>query len=392
MAHLTAQQALARLMDGGRRRVKGSAPTLVGELDGVYMFSNGIVSPADDQLNPILGYTDEEMSGSIPPSMAAWLAGYSLEVTALQGLTMEQEPMVAKAKAKAESRKSVPILVNAKWAQTAPFNQNLTIGGSKCMAGCVAIALAQILYCWGAQRGVVRGCMETPDYDTSEGWEVMSLPPITAFDYSHMTATKPTTKAAKAAVAQLVEYVGKALQSDYKPKSTGAVSTNVAPTLINYLRMGKGVTFVQSSKVGAIKFDQLLYNEVAAGRPVYMDGAIAANSTAGHAFVCDGYDADNDLYHFNWGWGGGYNGWFALSALTPYNRNYSFRKEAVVGINPASAIPGDVNGDGSVSVTDVMASVSLRNSGGYDAQADLNYDGKVDKDDITAITDKVLGK
>jgi hypothetical protein len=39
-----------------------------------------------------------------------------------------------------------------------------------------------------------------------------------------------------------------------------------------------------------------------------------------------------------------------------------------------------------------MAAVSLRNSGGYDPQADLNYDGKVDKDDIQAITDKILGK
>ena len=33
-----------------------------------------------------------------------------------------------------------------------------------------------------------------------------------------------------------------------------------------------------------------------------------------HAFICDGYD-DNGLFHFNWGWSGSHNGFFAMSAL-----------------------------------------------------------------------------
>ena len=397
MGRITAQEALARISSDGRRKSKGAAPSQVRDCGGVYVFSNGLVAPADDELPPVLGYTDGETGGSIPPSMLNWLEGYNLEVSVLQGMSLPIEEASSKAKAKAAPRESIPALIKARWAQTAPYNQNIIVGGKKCVAGCCAIAVAQILYYWGVQgrngRTYRRGCMATPGYKTmTNGDEVAALPPVTSFAYDTMTATKPTSKASKASVAQLVEYVGKAMQSDYKPSSTGAMSTLIAPALKDYLRMGSTVRFIQSSKVGTKAFEQLIYDEICAGRPVYMDGAISAKSTAGHAFVCDGYDSANDLYHFNWGWGGSYNGWFAMSALTPYNRNYSFRKEAVIGIDPTTNVPGDLNGDGSISVTDVMQAVRLRNSGGYDERADVNYDGKVDKEDIDRMRDMVLGK
>ena len=32
-----------------------------------------------------------------------------------------------------------------------------------------------------------------------------------------------------------------------------------------------------------------------------------------HAYVCDGYQSDGNLFHFNWGWGGNSNGYFFIS-------------------------------------------------------------------------------
>jgi surface protein len=57
-------------------------------------------------------------------------------------------------------------------------------------------------------------------------------------------------------------------------------------------------------------------------------------SGGNHAFVCDGYDAENDQFHFNWGWNGRYDGWFAMDALNPGGRDYSSKKSAIVGIQP----------------------------------------------------------
>jgi len=61
------------------------------------------------------------------------------------------------------------------------------------------------------------------------------------------------------------------------------------------------------------------------------------------AVVCDGYDA-NDFFHFNWGWGGYYDGYFAIDALDPGGTGigggsggYNSGHQAVIGIKPPDA-------------------------------------------------------
>ena len=57
----------------------------------------------------------------------------------------------------------------------------------------------------------------------------------------------------------------------------------------------------------------MLYNEIEQGFPVLFSGF---SSGGGHAFVLDGFDGEN-LFHLNWGWGGGSNGWFLVGILNP---------------------------------------------------------------------------
>ena len=57
----------------------------------------------------------------------------------------------------------------------------------------------------------------------------------------------------------------------------------------------------------------MLYNDLAEGYPICFAGF---SSGGGHAFVIDGFDGEN-LFHLNWGWGGGSNGWFLVSILNP---------------------------------------------------------------------------
>jgi len=54
---------------------------------------------------------------------------------------------------------------------------------------------------------------------------------------------------------------------------------------------------------------------------------------AGHAFVCDGYTI-NDFFHFNWGWGGKYDGFYNVDAMTPGSYNYNSSHGAIWNIEP----------------------------------------------------------
>ncbi|MBR1726155.1 MAG: dockerin type I repeat-containing protein, partial [Muribaculaceae bacterium] len=61
-----------------------------------------------------------------------------------------------------------------------------------------------------------------------------------------------------------------------------------------------------------------------------------------------------------------------------------------------SAVPGDVNGDGTVDVTDVNIIINIMlgkaNASQYPGNADVNGDGKVDVTDVNIIINIMLGK
>ena len=69
------------------------------------------------------------------------------------------------------------------------------------------------------------------------------------------------------------------------------------------------------------------------------------SSRGGHAFICDGYDADG-YFHINWGWGGLHDGYYLLSVVNPEKGGagsgssadgYAMKQDALIGIQaPAS--------------------------------------------------------
>lgn len=386
---LTAEQSLQRLM-GGRKRARGAQPiTLVhsekhSRVDRLYVFETGdsfVVTPADDTLPTILGVCDESGFDATNPAMKDWLEGLAKEIAWYQ--RGEEEPLNLDAPS---GRVTIAPMVKAKWNQTSPYNKNLNFGDGACYVGCCAVATAEIMHHW-MSLGYERGSKAIPPYTTStKKYKVSALPSIPLFDYANMTVGKPKTAAQINAVATLMEYVSKSIKSDFRTDGTGAYNSACVTAMTKYFRMGNP-TQVASSSMKAAAFEEIVYNELAQGRPVFMSGAKAANA-GGHAFVCDGYDAATGLFHFNWGWGGSGDGYFALNALTPTGRDYSFNKRVIIGINPYKL--GDVNGDGKINVSDVMKVVNVINSGKYDEKADVNSDGKIDVSDVMFIVNKIL--
>lgn len=279
-------------------------------------------------------------------------------------------------------RASIKPLVGCQWGQSSPYNNRLKVGGKSLLVGCTALAIAQIMYYWMVQKGYHRGCKATPKYTTATNqYAVESLPPITVFDWKSLVA-KPKTTEQKAAVSTLCEYIGKALKSDYGRTNTSASRTAVENVLNYYLRMGECKHYYQST-TGKAKFDELIYDDLAHGRPVFL----SSTSCGGHAFVIDGY-LDGE-YHVNWGWNGEKDGYYPLNALKPGTLNYSGSLMAVCNIQPQYKL-GDANGDGKIDISDVVTVINAANKGKVSKPVDINLDGKVTKEDADIIVDHLI--
>lgn len=277
-------------------------------------------------------------------------------------------------------RISIKPLIECKWSQSAPFNNKLKYKSRLQLVGCTALAIAQIMYYWMVQRGYHRGCKATPKYTTDTNkYAVEALPPIMVFDWKSLVA-KPATAEQKAAVATLCEYIAKALRSDFGRTNTSASRTLVESVLNTHLRMGSCKHYYQST-TGKAKFAELIIDDLANGRPVFM----SSTSSGGHSFVIDGYDADSGKFHVNWGWGGQHDGYYALSSLKPDGLNYTGSLMAVISIEPQYKL-GDANGDGKINIADVVTVINHANKNQSTKATDINSDGKTTIEDANIIS------
>lgn len=387
---ITPQQALQRILatkGTGAFRVAKKPPTLLKTLrNKLFVFDDygkTIVAPNRDDLPPILA---EYGSGKETPELKWWLNEYADEMaSAVDGRVMTKAP------AKAPETIIEPLLGNIQWGQKAPFWNNLKypLNGKTyyCYVGCLATAIAQVLFYWYT-KGVKRGCPPTKAYTTATNkYSVKALPGIALFDWESMTDAPPITSKGKKAVALLCQYVSAALQMDYTPYRSAAQMAKAAPVLKDYFGMGDAKR-LEARYMTAAKFKAEIIEELKKGHPVVMCGQ--SDESGCHAFVCDAYRSTDGLFHFNWGYNGSGNGWFALTALTPDGKDFTSRKNAIVGLTPH--LLGDVNGDGRINISDVTKMINTANAGEYDRAADINSDGKVDREDINKEINVILGK
>ena len=393
---LTSEQALQRiLLAKGTRafRVAKKPPTLLKTLrNKLYLFEDSgktIIAPNRDDLPPILA--EYESGKKVSPELTWWLNEYADEMASLK-----EDTGVRKVNAihlvSTEQVIIEPLLGNIRWGQKAPYWNNLKypLNGKTyyCYVGCLATAIAQVLFYWYT-KGVKRGCPPTKAYTTDTNkYAVAALPSMPMFDWESMTDASPTTSKGKKAVALLCQYVSAALQMDYTPYRSAAKMAKAAPVLKDYFGMGDAKR-LEARYMTAAKFKAEIIAELQKGHPVVMCGS-NADATSCHAFICDGYRSTDDLFHFNWGYNGSGDGWFALTTLTPDGKDFTSRKNAIVGLTPH--LLGDVNGDGRINMSDVTKMINTAKAGEYDRAADINSDGKVDREDINKEINVILGK
>ena len=290
-----------------------------------------VIISADDRLPEVLGYSDNGNFNldNAPDNMKWLLSQYERQIALM--LSSADYPVAAAETDYRDGWKPVEPLIKSKWDQGFPYNNMCPeIDEDRCITGCVATAMAQIMnyHKWpetgrGSHSYVWNGQTLSKDFST-----------IT-FDWANIQDEYwgNDSQAAQDAVATLMSACGVSVNMGYGAWLSTASNYYVLPAFTEYFQYD--AKFINRETMPLTDWETLVYTELENARPIYYSGA--NSSMEGHAFVCDGYSHDG-LFHINWGWSGYLDGYYRLGVLDPYDdgidNGYSGGETIVYGIRP----------------------------------------------------------
>ena len=364
---------------------KASGYTTTGDANEqpyYYVFNAGddggyVIVSGDDRVEPILGYVDQGSfdPDNIPENMRSWLQTYADEIKYIVVNDIQPDsPLLKKRNRIQGTRHSVGEILTTRWNQGSPYNITCPKYYKKedgtrhyPATGCTATAMAQVLYFYKypeKTKAVIPSHSNTYTYTTDGGKTTKTatvttpaIPRNTVIDWDNMRDTYnwidiDHANAQDTAVANLMLYCGQAVKMGWGPSSGANFS---AEAYINYFGYDSRAYVGERSNYSIDDWFDLLYNEIDLGFPVLFSGF---SSGGGHAFVLDGFDGEN-LFHLNWGWGGGSNGWFLVGILNPGDNSgigassssdgYSMSQRALFNLR----LPRAPKEEGYLSISDV---------------------------------------
>lgn len=291
-----------------------------------------VIIAGDDRMETILGYTDNGHfdEKNIPDGLQYLLDGYTTQLEWLESEGIKapvDKRAMTSAKAPVATRREIAPLVAAKWNQGDYYTNHTYLNK---VTGCVATAMAQVIY---ANRWPVDSVKAMPAYTNGNDGQPIEALPARQFNYDIMPALTDANASdeAKDEVAWLMRYCGQSVNMSYGPEMSSAVTAKISTSLKTYFNYDSEGCFLNRTGYSIDDWDEIIYGELAAGRPLVYSGA---SPSGGHAFVCDGYQ--DGLYHINWGWGGSSDGYYKLSVLNP----------GALGIGGGNSSDGFTNGQG----------------------------------------------
>ncbi len=221
-----------------------------------------------------------------------------------------------------------------KWNQDSPYNALCPADaggpGGHVYAGCVATAMAQVMYYWRhPMQGTGSHSYNYSPYgnlsanfgSTTYNWVGMK----NSIDYSN---TNP--------IAELQYHCGVAVEMMYGPNGSGAYSWDVPYAMENYFGYSTDCYYASKGDYNNSVWENMLKDNIDNGWPMYYSGF---SSAGGHAFVCNGYQ--DNYFHFNFGWGGSSDGFYTLLDVNGFNQGQG----AVLDTYPTGNYPNFATGD-----------------------------------------------
>lgn len=312
-----------------------------------YVFNVGegfVMVSADDAVVPVLGYSPSGHFNPdrIPDNFRAWVQGYAdaieyaktHELVADAAVQEQWEALEAgRVLRGGGTRNAVSPLLTTKWDQGTYYNNLCPADNNQysdhVWTGCVATAMAQMI---NYHEYPAHGFGTHQYYHNTYG--------LLQADFANTTYQYPlmpdsldwnSSAAEVNAVATLMHDCGVAVNMDYGTSASSAYTQVARSALVTHFGYDAQLALkyyrYNSSSYGLPiwttvtlyednEWASILMAELNEGRPILYSG----DGSDGHAWVCDGYDNDT-LLHFNWGWGGSADGYFAIGHIMSDNYN-----------------------------------------------------------------------
>lgn len=352
-----------------------------------YVFNVGdngfVIVSADDFFRPIVGYSDEGSfdADNIAPGAAFYL---NAVIESRRNVSNVMNPQVALEWASVTNTgrllsynggRGVHYLVQTRWNQNpAPYNSLCPADsngpGGHDYTGCVATAMAQLMNYWKypehGQGSHSYVCNPRPGYAGHPEYGTITANfGETTYDWAHMLNSYSNSYSPEEglAVATISFHCGVSVDMMYGNNTdggSGAYTEDVLPAIRDYFLYTSQASLLTYTASQSAQWKTTLKEQFDMGWPVYYAGVDPSPNGGGHAFICDGYD-DNDMFHFNFGWGGSDNGYYIVDQIDYYDN-----MRTIINFVPANVYNNTAQAPTNLNVTpasnnELSATVSWKN-------------------------------
>ena len=314
-----------------------------------------VIVAGDDRVQPILAFSNEGafVTENMPDHIRFFLDGYTEEIQYLvdnqqqadKAILQQWETLLSDVIPEQKDGVVVvePLLGNNRWNQTRFYNNLCPADatgdpayGGHAAVGCGAVVMGQVMRYWQFPENGTG----SHSYNSNNYGPLSANFGATTYHYENMIDKLNTISpdSCVLAVATLLYHCGVAVNMNYGPAASVCNSNKIVAAFSKYFSYPPTVQYIERGSLPLATWLNYLKGELDEGAPFLYGGS---GNYGGHVWTCDGYQDDN-YFHFNWGWGGQQNGFYALTNCSSYgfNSNHAI----IIGIR-GPALPPDAVGE-----------------------------------------------
>lgn len=302
--------------------------SLLDNQDGICVYGNDqgfVIMSRHGEGKAVIGYSHTKYDKSRLPEGLKWWMNVAKKNIQVQDGKLEPT-------SKRASFTTVEPFIKSTWDQDEPYYYLCPKdNGENCMTGCVATALAQVLYYYqypesaeGSGSYYIGETKYEKAINTTYDWANMK----DSYLKTELQFSNPVK-----AVAALMRDCGYATNMQYSSEGSGTSDSYMALALRNNFKYDSlAIKYYDRAYYSDEEWKGMVYSSLANKMPVMYAG-VNEEGTSAHEFLLCGVDTDG-LVYVNWGWGGSGDGFFDLDMLKYFSYEFNHQQSMVTGTRP----------------------------------------------------------